>query len=250
MHYAGGKSRQGSKIAEYVIKVWHPGVPYYEPFCGALGAAHRVLLAMIEQSSEPPDAFLSDRNDAVINMWKAVLSGWTPPSRVTKEEYDAVRKGNRDPNDPITAFYGHCQSLGSSWFSAYGTNQKGINIAASAQRTILMKGAILSRVKLDLEARDYQDVKPNGAVVYLDPPYADVSHKYRDRIDHEEFWKYAESLLTTNTVLVTEFKAPDDWIRIYSWGDTTMRHGTTREKRNVPTESIFVHESQLHLWNF
>jgi hypothetical protein len=42
---------------------------------------------------------------------------------------------------------------------------------------------------------------------------------------------------------VTEFIAPEDFIPIWAWGDTTVRHYAGKGKDDT-NERIFVHKSQ------
>ena len=101
MNYMGGKHRQGPAIAKVIKTLLSPGCYYFEPFCGALGSAHRVAQILPERVT----MHLSDVNEPLINMWKAALDGWVPPDVVTNDEYDRV-KLIRDPTDPMTAYCG------------------------------------------------------------------------------------------------------------------------------------------------
>lgn len=249
MNYMGGKARQGPKIAEFVMKVWKPGMGYYEPFCGALGAAHRVVQKMIDAGAEKPEIHLSDINESVINMWQAVFNGWMPPEVVTEATYNEV-KGVRDPKDPMTAFCGHGVSFGAKWFGGYARDGKGkTNFALNSRKSTLLKLGVMSKANVTFQTTPFNNIRPTGAVLYLDPPYAGrtKAHGHSVPFDHDIFWRYAEEMTKVNVVLVTEFIAPDDWVRVYSWGDTVVRHYSGKPSDGT-NESIFVHESQLHLF--
>ena len=79
MRYMGGKHRQGPKIAEFVTRALKPGMSYYEPFCGAMGVAYRVIPAAAKAGLEIPIIGLSDVNESVITMWRRALDGWAQP---------------------------------------------------------------------------------------------------------------------------------------------------------------------------
>jgi len=86
-------------------------------------------------------------------------------------------------------------------------------------------------------------------VIYLDPPYAGRAKVYGVDFDHGPFWEYALDLVgLDNTVLVTEFTAPEGWVAIHSFGDTVVRHYNSKGKDGT-VESIYVHESQLGLFD-
>ena len=240
MNYMGGKHRQGPKIAEKIMEVWKPGMGYYEPFCGALGAAHRVAGAMMAVGAKSPTIGLSDSNESVINMWKAVFGGWVPPDAVPESLYNEI-KGVRDPANPLTAYVGYGMSFGSKWFGGYARNGKGTNYALNAQRSVLLKASVL------FKACDYREVTPSNAVMYLDPPYEGRTKAHGVLFDHTAFWCYAEAMVRNNVVLITEFKPRTGWVKIHDWGDTVIRHHSGKTPDGT-TEAIFVHESQQWLF--
>jgi len=90
MNYMGGKWRQGPKIAEFVSKLIRPGMTYYEPFCGAMGAAFRAAPVCVAAGAR--GVVLSDYSVPLINMWRAAMSGWVPPDVVSQETYDDVKR--------------------------------------------------------------------------------------------------------------------------------------------------------------
>ena len=83
MRYRGGKHRQGKKIAEIICA---SGVPsfYIEPFCGAMGSAHRVAELALSRDANI-SMLLSDAHSALVTMWQAILAGWQPPTMITEE---------------------------------------------------------------------------------------------------------------------------------------------------------------------
>ena len=88
MNYIGGKWRQGPAIAKVVATAVHNtgAAAYYEPFCGALGAAVRVITKL---GRKPGMRFyLSDKSKAVVTMLQALVDGWVPPKAVTKEMHE------------------------------------------------------------------------------------------------------------------------------------------------------------------
>ena len=242
MNYMGGKHRQGPKIAEFVTRALKPGMSYYEPFCGAMGVAYRVIPAAAKAGLEIPIIGLSDVNESVITMWRRALGGWVPPDVVSEETYRAV-KSVRDPSDPMTAYCGFGMSFGSKWFGGYARNGSGRRFAINASRSTLLKASVL------LKACDYREVKPSNAVIYLDPPYAGRTKAHGVDFDHGPFWEYASDPVGLgNAVLVTEFTAPEGWAAIHSFGDTVVRHKDSKGKDGT-VESIYVHESQLGLFD-
>jgi DNA adenine methylase len=236
MNYMGGKHRQGPAIAKMVQKVLKPNDHYFEPFCGAMGSAHQV--AKILPTGVTMN--LSDVNVSLIEMWKSVLAGWTPPDVVSNDEYDRI-KAIRDPNDPMTAYCGYGMSFGGKWFGGYARNGVGTNYELNASRSALLKASVL------LKASPYDQIDGIG-VWCLDPPYAGRTKAHGVKFDHVKFWDWTRNLVNEgNRVLVTEFVAPKDFVPVHSWGDTVTRHYSSKGADGT-NECIFVHESQASLF--
>jgi hypothetical protein len=60
---------------------------------------------------------------------------------------------------------------------------------------------------------DYRDVKPTGAVIYADPPYAGTTGYANGVFDSAEFYEWCEARALDNAVYVSEFTVPDR----YGW---------------------------------
>lgn len=242
----GGKFRQGPAIAAVVARALTPGCVYFEPFCGACGSAYRVApLLPLGVSMR-----LSDSNEALVNMWRSVMVGWDPPDVILNDVYDRLKQ-TRDPLDPLTAYYGFGASFGGKWFGGYARDVRGGSGATNTKLSIrlkaatLLKASVLRKVSAQFMASDYAYVKGVGVGVwYLDPPYRDTTKAHGVKFDHIRFWTWARGLvLDGNKVIVTEFMAPDDFVSVYSWGDTAVRHHGGRGGDGTD-ERIFVHESQ------
>jgi len=248
MRYLGGKHRQGPKIAEHIAHAWCGQRDYFEPFCGAMGAAYRVVQAMQRTKDVLPTFHLSDGNEALVTMWRAVLQGWEPPDSISEDEYNALRE-EQDPANPVTAFAGFGSAFGAHWFSTYARGGDGRDFATQAKMSILRKAKVLKTVeRLGIVHRSFETVQPEGAIVYLDPPYAGKSNGYPVEFDYDGFWAYARMLAETNLVCITEFQAPADFPAVYSWGDTVQRHVGDRKGDGTIAEQIFVPQAQFDLW--
>jgi DNA adenine methylase len=196
-------------------------------------------------------------------MWRAVFDGWDPPHVVPEEVYRRVKE-KRDPRDPLTAFCGFGLSFGAKWFGGYARNHKsGTDYAGNARKSVLLKAKMLRGLAFDLRCCDYREIAPTGATVYFDPPYfGRSSYAIHGRSSdapssqagsvyglggfcHASFWAHARDLVRKgNTVLVTEFTAPEDWVPVWSWGDTVVRHRDAAEQRGSVEERIFTHRDQ------
>jgi len=246
MKYMGGKFRQSPKIAEMVGKHIKSGMTYYEPFCGALGAALKCV--PVAEAHGACGIVLSDVSECLITMWKASLSGWVPPATVSLETYKTMEK-TRDPTNPLTAYCGFGLSFGGRYFEGLARDKKKRrNYALEAKKSILQKTKMLQEVKIPVTIKhcDYREIRPIASLLYLDPPYANSTKAHDfDKFSYPEFWDYVRDLVAfDNIVLITNFVAPKDFVRVFSWGDTTVRHHSSKGTDGT-NESIFMHKSQV-----
>lgn len=243
MNYLGGKHRQGKIIAWHILQVLGVDGTYIEPFVGACGVAHRIAA----DATSGTKLIFSDIHEPLITFWKAVMNGWQPPDVVSEDLYTRI-KAKRDPKDPLTAYVGFGMSFGGKYFGGYARNVAGTNYAANLQRSTLLKTNSLlkskSLLKADVEFRccDFRNYATvTDAVIYLDPPYANRTKigTYVGKFNHDEFWEFAEKISRNNIVFVTEFSAPCGWNVLHNFGDTVVRHYSSRGADGT-TECLFM----------
>ena len=160
----------------------------------------------------------SDAQLSLILMWEAVKNGWTPPRRITRAEYEALR--NVAPS-PLKGFAGYTCSYGGKWFGSYvGEDSKYETDRKRLERgraDIISQGEYLSLNRVALAHLDYRHITVTaGEVVYCDPPYAGTfRYKGHESFDSTEFWATCESWKVKGAhVFVSEYSAPSDWTEI------------------------------------
>jgi DNA adenine methylase len=77
--------------------------------------------------------------------------------------------------------------------------------------------------------------KLQNYLIYCDPPYEN-STKYKDEFDHADFWNWARVVSKNNTVLISEYNAPDDFECLWSKDLTTT---LDKNSRKVDTEKLY-----------
>lgn len=250
----GGKFRQGRVIAHFAKAALQPGDTYVEPFCGALGSAHRVA---------HPKMMLSDTSEAAISFWKAVHKHGVRkvvPKVLTERMYDKL-KAERDPKNPLTFFAGFGLAFGARYFAAYAPNHLPDPVGGPAKMTetvivsVEKKLAKMAGCQITWACQSYETVKiPPKAVVYLDPPYQDRAraHDFKGGFDYDAFWAYAARLSARIPVLVTEFTVPKlgkDWKVLHNWGDTINRPmGMAKTEETTIDELLVCHKDQWKAW--
>jgi DNA adenine methylase len=240
MRYVGGKSKIAGKIANTILAHSDRRVAYLEPFVGG-GAVFAKL----------GDHFLSsacgDTSADLILMWQALANGWTPPTKISENEYRLLKGADPSPLRGLAGFGG---SFGGKWFGGYarggyssdGTprNHFGESTRAATRIAKSMKGA-------NIECKDYSAWNVNDSmVVYCDPPYADTQDY--DAIDHfsrRRFWHVVDEWAETGAfVYVSEYKAPSHWKAL---AEFPHRLSLTKpdQGRGMRMERLFIPECQL-----
>lgn len=205
MQYLGGKTQLAKPLARYLESRRSPGQPYLEPFVGAAN----VLCEMSGQRTG------SDVHDDLIALLRGVRDGWEPPYYVSEEEYYRAKAANDNEVDPrLRAFIGFGCSFGGKLWGGYARNSRGDNYAAQSAHSLIRKGRKLQNAKL--LCIDYRHLEPEGHLIYCDPPYSGRTH-YREtpRFDHDEFWETMRRWSRSNTVLISEYEAPPDFVSVW-----------------------------------
>ena len=81
--------------------------------------------------------------------------------------------------------------------------------------------------------------------VYCDPPYANLPNGTYDGkgFDSDAFWEWART--RDYPVYVSEYKAPDDFVSIWSKKRGGLQEGNGYAKNTTHIEHLFVHQKWL-----
>ena len=199
MQYFGGKQRISKQIVEVLNEYRKGNQPLVEPFVGGCNIISKMS----------GERYCYDINEYLIEMYKAVQNGWTPPAIITEEEYNYIRN-NKDEDKPLTGFVGIGCSYSGKWFGGYARNKTGRNYCLNAHNSILKQ---LNEIRdINFSCKDYKELEFEGCLIYCDPPYKDTT-KYPiiGEFNTEEFWNIMREWSKKNTVIISEYKAPDDF---------------------------------------
>ena len=199
MQYFGGKQRISKQIVEVLNEYRKDNQPLVEPFVGGCNIISKMS----------GERYCYDINEYLIEMYKAVQNGWTPPAIITEEEYDYIRN-NKDKDKPLTGFVGIGCSYSGKWFGGYARNKTGRNYCLNAHNSILKQLNEIRDIKFD--CKDYKELEFDGCLIYCDPPYKDTT-KYPiiGEFNTEEFWNVMRNWSKNNTVIISEYEAPNDF---------------------------------------
>lgn len=227
MQYMGGKFRQSRGICRILKPYIQPDTVYVEPFCGGMWSAARVAKEL-----KPGRMILNDVNKPLMLLWDRCMkdgADWLPD--YPDAEMHRWYKEHQPEDDPLTAYIGFGFSFGGAWFSTYikpGTSHNG-----DQKKSIENKVRWLRNANTVLSNADYTELDiPDGAVVYLDPPYGNRTKAHHfEKFDYDAFWGYTRQLSTRCAVFTSCFECPDDFRAVLEWGDTVHRYTDGKRSR-------------------
>ena len=232
MQYVGGKSRIAKEISNMVIS---GGGTFVSLFCG--GCSVEELAA---QSFER--VICNDLHPYLIAMWRGVQKGYVLPDKITREEYYYI-KSHKDENPVLAGFAGFGCAFGGNWFSGYAVSKDKPDGYAKQSKNVVLR-QMRSLRNAEFICGDYRAVTiPEGAVVYADPPYANVGTGYKTgAFDSNAFWAYMRLLSQRHLVYISEQTAPEDFVPIWQ---KQIRRELCRDKQKLftVTEKLYVHNT-------
>lgn len=228
MRYLGGKSKTRKQISAFLESVRKPYQVYFEPFVGG-------AWILQEMSGK---RIASDGNDALIAMYKALQNGWLPPEYVSEEEWRIYRKQTDVKKDPMQAFCRFGCGFGGDWMGGYARSADKDCYAKTSKNSLMKQLPLIKDV--DFRYGLFHEHTPWDMLVYCDPPYAGTTQygafKY---FDHKMFWDKMREWSKNNTVVISEYKAPEDFECV---AEFSSRMGmTTGKERPVRTERLFMY---------
>lgn len=229
MQYFGGKSRIKNHIVHYLESIRLNNQIYIEPFVGGGSII----------SSMSGERYGYDKHPYLIAMYKELQKGWIPPTNLTKEEYEKAKNGEYE--DYLTGFIGFGCSFAGKWFGGYAKNKRGDNFCLNSHNAILRKMKTMQEIQF--ECKDYRELNPKGALIYCDPPYQGTTQygKIVGEFDSNEFWNKVKNWSKENTVVVSEYDAPEDFITVWQ-KDVKTEIRNKENKREDRIERMFLYK--------
>ena len=238
MKYMGSKA----KITKYIVPIIQSHIAvsgsntYIEPFAGGCNVIDKV---------KAKDRIAADKNEYLIALFRHLQAGGELPEAVSKEEYSKVRANITEFPAWYVGAVGFLASYNGRFFDggyAGIGNEKG-RIRDYYQES---KNNILNQLQqggisgIDFMPCDYRDFKPQGCVIYCDPPYEGTKeYGNAKKFDYPEFWQVMREWSQDNVVFISELQAPDDFIAV--WEKEVDRSMKAKEHFRA-TEKLFVWE--------
>lgn len=191
----------------------------------------------------------NDKQEYLIELYKALQQGWVPPDEVTEDDYKYVKE-HKDENKALTAFIGFGCSFGGKWFGGYGRHGTKDKHALERSMCLESKRALLRDIEILKDAEftcfDYRDVVlPDNCAIYADPPYKGKLAGYglKEEFDSDEFWEWCRINSENHDIFISELEAPPDFIPI--WERQVLRQIDNCNNNNFKSvEKLFVFNEQ------
>lgn len=207
---------------------------YFEPFVGGANMIDKIKCSR---------RVGNDYHEELIDLFKQLQNGWTPPMHISEEEYNSVRDNKSEYPNYYVALVGFCATFGSKYFGGYARGFKADKTTPrdhpnEAIRNLVSQIPDIQTVEfISGDYLRFDMTRIRNCFVYCDPPYCDTTKYSTKQFNSDEFWKWVRDISKENFVLISEYNAPDDFQRIFSKDVTTSLKVVEHEKR---TESLFT----------
>ena len=193
------------------------------------------------------NAISKKARNSSIELLKYVRDGGELPSEVSKELYDEVRRNkNNDKYDKwFIGAIGYLASYNGRYFD--GGYAKTIitktgairNYYDEAKRNLENQSKYLQGI--DFIYGEYtQFSNISNSLIYCDPPYKDTKqYNTSKNFNHDMFWEWCRTMNENNIVIISEEKAPKDFICIW---EQNVKRTIDNNKRINKTERMFMYE--------
>mgnify|MGYP001591798010 CR=1 FL=1 len=243
MKYMGSKARFAKHMLPIVLKDRTEAQTYVEPFAGGMNMIDKVEGKRIA----------NDISTELIEMWKALVCGWKPPHRITKEQYVHARENKKEYESHLLGWIGFRCSFSGDFFNGGCANdypqsrrRKDGTLPNYQQEAINSTAKQVPKLKgVQFENKNYWELEiPPNSVIYCDPPYEGTT-KYvgRNEFNHTLFWDWCrEKSKQGHKVYVSEYNAPDDFVCVWEMKTKSQlsANGSTGGNK-ISTERLFVY---------
>jgi site-specific DNA-adenine methylase len=95
--------------------------------------------------------------------------------------------------------------------------------------------------RLEFYSDDYKNIIiPDNAVIYCDPPYKGTAEYKEGGFDHDKFWDWVREKSKIHKVYISEYTAPDDFVKVLEFSQKSNLQGGTQSHNNQPNECLFT----------
>ena len=212
MIYMGSKARIAKELLPIILFGREEGQYYIEPFCGGCNS-----LCLVDGNR-----IGNDKNEYLIEMWKALTSGSSFPITITRELYSEVRNSyNKRDNKYSKAEKGWIGFMGSFngrfFDGGYSGHLVGNRNYISEQIKNTLKQIDKLKDVIWQSGEYYNIIIPDNSIIYCDPPYKNTKQYSTSRnFDYDRFYKWCIDMKSKgHKVFISEYKMPEPFACIW-----------------------------------
>lgn len=245
MVYMGSKS----KYAKYIVPVLQKCIDdnkvttYIECFVGGANIIDKIkcdnrigydrsdtLIALLAQAANNFDDVMKDGSRELWDKGKAYVKDGKMPEDMTLAEIGAME-----------FFASFCNG---GFPRGYAKNTETRNYYNEAYRNMREQAPQLAGI--EFKCQNYWELDENisGAVIYLDPPYANTKiygYANQPKMDYNHFWNWVREISKKNYVFVSEQTAPEDFEVIW---EQEVTRTTNKENNFKAVEKLFKYKGE------
>ena len=213
MKYLGSKRRLVPDILPIMLHDMQPGQSFIDAFCGGCSVI----------GSVPPKypRIANDNNRYLVAVLKALCSGVTFPTTITRNFYCDVRTSYHTQDgrysDALIGWVGFMGSYNGRFFDGgySGHNVKGRDYIGEQIKNTLSQLPLLRGISW--KTGDYQDIViPPKSLIYCDPPYRGTQGYTTGNFDYHRFYEWVRKMDSEgHKVFVSEYQMPGDFVCIW-----------------------------------
>lgn len=215
MKYMGSKNRIAKYILPVILKDRTEGQWYVEPFCGGCNLIDKVT----------GNRIAGDSNFELIEAYKALQKGWTPPLDITEQLYFHIKNSTDVAKNlygyelpAIRGIVGFAYSYAAKWFGGYcrgyTATGKPRDYIREGYNNVIRQVPFIKEIKFFCTSYDSLPIPPNS-IIYCDPPYRNAT-KYKDSINYENFYQWCRDMKDQgHTIFISEYSMPSDFSCIW-----------------------------------
>ncbi len=243
MRYMGSKKRHAKHLLPIILKDRVKDQWYVEPFVGGFNIIDKVS----------GNRIANDTNHHLIELFKAIQSGWIPPESISEKEYKHAKVLGKDFPPYLIGFVGFGCSHSGKWFGGYARGGFNVgtglprNYCAESKRSILKQAAKIKDVII--KNVSYEDLSiPSNSIIYCDPPYQHTT-KYANEFSHKKFWQWCRNMASLgHKVFISEYTAPDDFVCLWERVVNNTLDKDTGSKQGVEKLFTWAGKSSLEMF--
>lgn len=230
MKYMGSKNRIAKYILPIILKDRKEGQWYVEPFCGGCNTIDKVS----------GNRMASDSHFELIEMWKAIQSGWEYPDTITEADYNNIRYGDYPAH--LKGYVGFNASFSGKWWGGMARYTSPANkvqhFDKEAHRFVTRQLPYIKGIEFYHGSYDTFSSYPDSSIIYCDPPYRNTT-KYSKSLDYEHFYQWCRDMKAKgHTVFVSEYNMPDDFTCV--WEKPVTVNISNQTKANKAIERLYT----------